>query len=128
MKAFSLMIMHLISASKFAVQGFCESLRAELASSAISVHIVSPGYIRTNLSMNAKMGDGQQYNKNDANTQNGADPDDVAVEIIMGANAGKSDMIIDAGLSATIGMWIRFLFPSFFQKLMERRYEKSIKQ
>ena len=64
------------AASKFAVQGYCESLRAELATSGISVHIVSPGYIRTNLSKSAVVGSGEKYNKDDATTQNGAVSDD----------------------------------------------------
>ncbi|KAL7552711.1 hypothetical protein ACHAWF_015945 [Thalassiosira exigua] len=60
------------AASKFAVQGYCEALRSELASDNVSVHIVSPGYIRTNLSMSAVMGDGKAYSKMDDTTENGA--------------------------------------------------------
>src|SRR5262249_61367490 len=40
------------SASKFAVQGFSEALRAELAKDAIDVLIVCPGLTRTNFSQN----------------------------------------------------------------------------
>ena len=54
------------------MQGYCESLRAELASGGVSVHIVSPGYIKTNLSRSAITGDGAKYNKSDASTENGA--------------------------------------------------------
>jgi dehydrogenase/reductase SDR family protein 7B len=43
-------------ASKFAVEGYCQSLRAELASSGVTVHVISPGYIRTNLSRSALKG------------------------------------------------------------------------
>lgn len=59
------------AASKFAVQGYCESLRSELASSNVSVHIVSPGYIKTQLSLSAVMGDGSAYSKMDETTANG---------------------------------------------------------
>ena len=59
------------AASKFAVQGFCESLRSELSSSNVSVHVVSPGYIRTDLSVSAVMGDGTAYSKVDKTTANG---------------------------------------------------------
>ena len=51
------------AASKFAVQGYCEALRSELTSSGVSVHVVSPGYIRTNLSLSAVCGDGSKYGK-----------------------------------------------------------------
>lgn len=59
------------AASKFAVQGYCEALRSELALSNVSVHVVSPGYVRTNLSMSAVMGDGKAYSKMDDTTANG---------------------------------------------------------
>jgi dehydrogenase/reductase SDR family protein 7B len=70
------------AASKFAVQGYCEALRSELSSSGVTVHCVSPGYINTNLSLNAVTGDGSKYGKMDKTTANGADPVDVAKQII----------------------------------------------
>lgn len=60
------------AASKFAVQGYCEALRAEVASSGVSVHVASPGYIRTNLSRSAITGDGKLYGQMDKTTENGA--------------------------------------------------------
>jgi dehydrogenase/reductase SDR family protein 7B len=60
------------AASKFAVQGYCEALRGELASSGVNVHVASPGYIRTNLSRSAITGDGSPYGKLDSTTANGA--------------------------------------------------------
>jgi len=116
------------AASKFAVQGYCESIRAELAPSNILVSVVSPGYIRTNLSKSAITGNGELYNKEDANTLNGADPDDVAKVIVSGVSVGKTDIIVNPGVSASIGLWIRFLLPSVFQNLMVKRYEKSLKE
>jgi len=38
------------AASKFVVQGYCQALRADLASRGVNVHIASPGYIGTYLS------------------------------------------------------------------------------
>lgn len=58
-------------ASKFAVQGYCEALRGELASSGVTVHVASPGYIRTNLSRSAIKGDGEKHGKMDEATDNG---------------------------------------------------------
>jgi dehydrogenase/reductase SDR family protein 7B len=60
------------AASKFAVQGYCEGLRGELASSGVEVHVASPGYIRTNLSRSAITGDGTPHGKLDSTTANGA--------------------------------------------------------
>jgi short-subunit dehydrogenase len=42
------------AASKFAVRGFSEALRAELAGSGVGVSIVHPGGVKTNIAVNAK--------------------------------------------------------------------------
>lgn len=49
------------TASKHALQGFFDSLRAEVADSKVQVSVISPGYISTNLSLNAVTGDGSAY-------------------------------------------------------------------
>lgn len=49
------------SASKHALQAFCDTLRAEMAEHNIKVTVVSPGYIQTNLSVNALTGSGEKY-------------------------------------------------------------------
>ena len=47
------------SASKFAVRGFSESLRHELARTNIGVTVVHPGGVATSISENARMGGGR---------------------------------------------------------------------
>lgn len=49
------------AASKHALQAFCDTLRAEVAHHNVHVTVVSPGYIRTNLSLNAVTGTGEKY-------------------------------------------------------------------
>ena len=59
------------AASKFAVRGYCEALRAELKSSGVTVHLPSPGYVRTNLSISAMKGDGKKHGMMDETTAGG---------------------------------------------------------
>jgi dehydrogenase/reductase SDR family protein 7B len=113
------------AASKFAVQGYCESLRAEVASSGVSVHCVSPGYIRTNLSKSALQGDGSKYGIMDTTTAAGADPIEVAVTILDKAAAGNGDFCVAAPPSALAAIWMRLLCPGLLQSLLVKRYEKS---
>ena len=113
------------AASKFAVQGYCEALRSELAANDISVHVVSPGYIRTNLSLSAVMGDGQSYSKMDETTANGADPDEVATNILNSVASGKTDFVVAATFSAKAAMWLKFLAPSFLERMLVKRFEKQ---
>lgn len=49
------------AAPKHALQAWCDSARAELFRNNIKITIVSPGYIRTALSVNAITGSGQKY-------------------------------------------------------------------
>ena len=58
---FSLSDRSCYTASKHALQGFFDSLRAEVAENKVKVTVISPGYIATNLSVNAVTGDGSLY-------------------------------------------------------------------
>eukprot|EP00533_Pseudo-nitzschia_delicatissima_P007044 CAMPEP_0116089376 /NCGR_PEP_ID=MMETSP0327-20121206/6392_1 /TAXON_ID=44447 /ORGANISM="Pseudo-nitzschia delicatissima, Strain B596" /LENGTH=384 /DNA_ID=CAMNT_0003580563 /DNA_START=44 /DNA_END=1198 /DNA_ORIENTATION=- len=116
------------AASKFAVQGYCEAMRAELATSGVSVHCVSPGYIRTNLSLSAVTGDGSAHGTMDETTANGADPRDVAVEILNKACKGDADFVVAATASAKVAIWLRLLFPKVLQNLLVKRFEKAKKK
>ncbi|XP_067229546.1 dehydrogenase/reductase SDR family member 7B isoform X2 [Chanodichthys erythropterus] len=49
------------AASKHATQAYFDCLRAEVDRFGLQVSVISPGYIRTNLSINAVTGDGSQY-------------------------------------------------------------------
>lgn len=50
-------------ASKHALQAFFDSMRAEVADRNVHVCVISPGYIRTSLSLNALCGDGSKYGR-----------------------------------------------------------------
>jgi dehydrogenase/reductase SDR family member 7B len=92
------------------------------------VHCVSPGYIRTNLSKSALTGDGTAHGKMDATTENGADPQDVAVEILDKVANGRNDFIVAATPSAKAAIWLRLLCPGLLQNLLVKRFVKSQKK
>lgn len=117
------------AASKFAVQGYCESLRAEVASHGIRVHCASPGYIRTNLSRSALTGTvGAVHGQLDATTAAGADPDHVAANILNRAVANNAaDFIVAADGAAVAAIWMRLLCPGLLRHLLVKRYIKSQK-
>ena len=56
-----LVTLHTDSASKHSLQGYFDALRNEVSPHGISVTVVSPGYIQTNLSRNALQGDGTSH-------------------------------------------------------------------
>lgn len=116
------------AASKYAVQGYTESIRAELASDGVSVHTVSPGYIRTSLSTNAITGDGSSYGKMDPSTASGADPMDVAIEILDRVAKEEVDFTIAASFTALVAIYLRLLLPGVLRAMLVKRYEKSLKE
>lgn len=115
------------AASKFAVQGYCESIRSELATSGVGVSIVSPGYIRTNLSRSAVTGDGGKYGKMDETTASGADPNEVAIKILDAVAKGQADLVVATGFTTILAIWFRLLWPSLLRRMLVKRYEKSLK-
>ncbi|XP_028131551.1 dehydrogenase/reductase SDR family protein 7-like [Diabrotica virgifera virgifera] len=112
------------SASKHALQAFSDSLRAEMTASNISVTVVSPGYIKTNLSLNALTGSGASHGEMDSNTENGYSPEYVA-KTILKAVAEKKKEIIVAPLLPRVAIFLRNFLPSVFFLVMAKRAKKS---
>lgn len=59
------------AASKHALHGFYETLRAELHDKNVKVTLVCPGRVKTDISVNSVVGDGSRYGKMDAGQANG---------------------------------------------------------
>jgi hypothetical protein len=49
----------------------------------------------------------------------------VAVKVLESVADGTSDLIVAAGLSAKIAIWLRFFAPSFLNSMLVKRFEKS---
>lgn len=67
---FSLPTQGAYNASKFAIRGFTEALRSEMAGTGISVHSIHPGGIRTNIAKSSRfyVGPGQITDQKKANS------------------------------------------------------------
>lgn len=111
------------TASKHAMQAFCDSLRAEVDEHNVQVTVISPGYINTALSMNALTGSGQRYGRMDVTTERGANPDTVAKQIMKEVLKSSRDVTI-APLAPRIAYYLRHLCPSLYFWIMARRARK----
>lgn len=114
------------AASKHATQAYFDCLRAEVERYGISVSVISPGYIRTNLSLNAVTGDGSKYGVMDKNTATGRDPADVAQAVLRAVRHRSNDVVL-AGALPTLAVYLRALWPALFFKLMSSRARKEQK-
>jgi len=82
------------SASKHALHGFFDALRAEVEAQGISVTMVCPGFVRTNASFNALEGDGKPHNKMDMQIANGLAPEECARRIVRAIERRRREVYI----------------------------------
>eukprot|EP01035_Chromulina_nebulosa_P018556 gene18556-24279_t len=107
-------------ASKHAVQAYFDGLRAELTKFKISVTIISPGYVNTNLSLNAINSDGTFYGKTDENTMKGMKSEYLAEKVVVAVTKKFNDVIV-ADFSATSAIITKVLLPDVLVKILEKR-------
>ena len=104
------------AASKHALHGFFNSLRAEVWRENIKVTIVCPGYIRTAVSINAFAGDGSKFNKMDEDQEHGMSPEECAARILDAVAQEKEEVLI--GGKERLAVLLKRLWPSRLSKLV----------
>ncbi len=109
------------AAAKHALHGFFDSLRAELwkDSKSIYVTMICPGWVRTNISMNALIGDGSKLNQMDSTTSDGLEPKAVARKIISAINQKKNEVYI-GGLKEVSAVYLKRFFPGLFASMVRK--------
>lgn len=115
------------NASKFAVRGFTESLKMELAGSSVGVSCVHPGGINTNITKHSRIGDGALDMSDDElhsafEAAAISSPEKAARAIIRGVERNKRRILI--GADARIADWFVRHFPSSYEKIL--RLEKQV--
>ncbi len=106
------------AAAKHALHGFFDSLRAELASTPIQVTLICPGYVRTNISVNALTGSGKQQGSMDEATDKGLLPEQAAEKIMRAIENGKHEVCF--GGKEVLGVYLKRFFPRYLAKVVAR--------
>ncbi|XP_011502486.1 PREDICTED: dehydrogenase/reductase SDR family protein 7-like isoform X1 [Ceratosolen solmsi marchali] len=101
------------TASKHALQAWCDSARAELSTKNIKITVISAGYIYTALSLNALTGTGDKYGIMDKTTKNGYSAKYVADKILESILRGDKEVTI-ATFTQKIAISLRVLLPSIY--------------
>lgn len=102
------------SASKHALHGFFDSLRAELNHHRVSITMVCPGRTATNLHSNAIGARQQDQNILAKQRTRYANPKDVA-EAIFAAACGKKHLLILPDVGPWAKFWAKY-FPNWYQR------------
>lgn len=123
----SLPLQSAYNASKFAVRGFTESLKMEMAGTNVSVHCVHPGGIQTNITNSAKISSPHverskildDFNKKAKTTA------EQAASIILQGVEKKNRRILVGGDAKLLDRIVRW-FPSSYEKILG--FEKGVKE
>jgi len=111
------------SAAKHALHGFFESLRMEIDGTGVQVTILCPGYIHTQVSVNAITASGAKFNKMSRYQQNGKDAVLFAHKVIRGMKKGKHE--ISYGGVEILGPLLYRLSPKIVHLYMKKQQKKS---
>ena len=104
------------SAAKHALYGYFETLRIEEHRNGIRVHMITPGYIKTNVSMNAVTAKGEIYGKMDKGQEQGMDPGVAARKVLRAIRRNKFETFF--GGKELLAITLKRLLPSLFYRLI----------
>jgi len=90
-------------AAKFGLIGYADALRAELSQQGVSVHVVCPGSVATDVSRNALTADGSKRGRSDKVIDNGIAPNEAAKRIVDAVKANQREIIVAEGVEEAMG-------------------------
>ncbi|WP_247231854.1 SDR family oxidoreductase [Telluribacter sp. SYSU D00476] len=108
------------NAAKHALHGFYDSLRAECHDQNIKVTIVCPGYIKTNVSINALNERGQKHGKMDENQEKGLSAQECAARIVGAVRKEKEEVYI-GGFTEVAAVYLKRFWPALLYRMVRRK-------
>ena len=107
------------SAAKGAIHLWANSLRAEIADQGIGVSVIFPGFVKTNVSINALNGAGEAQGFDNEVTANGLEPEEFAQSSIKSLLRGQEYIVI-GGRKEILGTWVSRLSPALLYKMIRK--------
>jgi short-subunit dehydrogenase len=106
------------AAAKHALHGYFEALRLEMKDVPVYVTLVCPGRVRTNISYNARKGDGTSHNVLDDGQRKGITSEACAKSIVKAMRAKKYEVLI--GGAELLPVYLKRFFPPLFYWLIKK--------
>lgn len=110
-------------ASKHALHGYANTLRAELREAGVHVMIVSPTFVDSDFARRGLAGDGSLLPRERGTSGRLLSPAEVARGIQQGL-ARRRDFVILGG-TGRLAWWIWTLFPGVYERMMRRRFARD---
>jgi len=111
------------SASKFAMEGFMETLRTENLKKGLHVLVACPGFTASNIRNAALAKDGSSQGESPRDEQKMMSAEEVAARIYRGVVDRKRDLVMTT--EGKLAVWLNRLFPSWSDRLI---YNHMVKE
>jgi short-subunit dehydrogenase len=111
------------SASKFAMNGFMESLRTELLKTGVHVMVACPGFTTSNIRVAALSENGSSHGETSMDEGKMMSSEEVAVIIADGIADRKRTLVI--GGQGKLTVWLNKLLPGLADKLVFNHFTKE---
>lgn len=111
------------SASKFAMEGFLETIRTENLKKNLHVLVACPGFTATNIRLNALSGSGSPQAESPREEESMMKPDEVAMHIYNAIKSRKRDLVLTGSGKMTV--WLNKFFPALMDKLVYKHMAKE---
>jgi short-subunit dehydrogenase len=98
------------------LHGFFDTLRAEHYADGIAVTLICPGFIRTQVSINAVTGDGSPLGQMDQAQDKGMSPEACAEQLFRAMQQQKEEVYI--GGKETFAVYLKRFFPGLFSRIL----------
>ena len=106
------------AASKHALHGWYDALRAEVADRGVSVNMICPGYIKTNISVNARNATGDLHGEMDPGQEKGMSAEECAARILRAIQSDRLETIIG---KEKIYVWIKKFLPGLYYRTIRKK-------
>ncbi|MEO0311930.1 MAG: hypothetical protein RIQ89_1587 [Bacteroidota bacterium] len=111
------------SASKFAMEGFLETLRTENLNNGIHVLVACPGFTKSNIRNVALSADGTKQGESPRNEEDMMSAESVASAIYWATIKRKRDLILT--FSGKLTLWLNKFFPWMMDKMVYSHMKKE---
>ena len=103
-----------------ALHGFFDALRAELRLTGIKVTMICPGYIKTDISLNALTGSGAAQGTLDEAQRMGMDVNTCVDKILRAIQKGQEEAHIGGFKEVKMAGFVSRVFPATFRKIIAK--------
>lgn len=111
------------AAAKHALHGWFDSLREEVRLAGVRVLLVCPGYVRTDVSINALSGDGTPYGEMDPGTERGISPERCAKAVLRAIDRDCEEILV--GGMEIWAVRLKRWFPRIFSRVLRKAVAKG---